>query len=247
MQRIIPKHIAAAGLSCVLCCSAAAARADDAGPSAESVFDGLWSLEFRNASQPGGTFAQTTAYETTQNMLFTASKNRFRVDKNGTFSWIERDNPFFHADSFYAYKNGTTASLSWDQEAVLKVTGQVVDTKTRTLKVTAEHWVGSGRFMDGFGGGTITASADGNTQTHYPSGRPTTTIKRRHPPDVWELKPVNIERQDLGPDQQREIVTYKASRGIKGPAGWRIAGDGNLSIMYIEVRQIRELKLVPRG
>jgi hypothetical protein len=123
MQRIIPKHIAAAGMSCVLCCSAAAARADDAGPSAESVFDGQWSLEFRNASQPGGTFAQTTAYDTTQNMLFTASKNRFRVDKNGTFAWIERDNPFFHADSFYAYKNGTTASLSWDQEAVLKVTG----------------------------------------------------------------------------------------------------------------------------
>jgi hypothetical protein len=102
--------------------------------------------------------------------------------------------------------------------------------------------------MDRMRGGTITASADGNTQTLYPNGRPTVTIRRPYTPVVeWELKPVSIERQDLGPDQQREVVTYKGSRAIKAPAGWHIAGDGNLATMHIEIRQVRELKLVPRG
>jgi len=102
--------------------------------------------------------------------------------------------------------------------------------------------------MDRYGGGTIKASADGSTQTYFPVGRPTSPpIRVPHPLVVWELKPVSIERQDLGPDQQREIVTYKASRGVKAPAAWHVPGDGNLSIMHIEIRQVRELKLVPRG
>ena len=85
MKCTVRKHLAAAGLSCVLCCGAATARADDAAPSAESVFDGEWSFEFRRATHPGGTFAQTTGYDTTQNLLFTAVKSRFQVDKNGCF------------------------------------------------------------------------------------------------------------------------------------------------------------------
>ena len=127
MRRIIPHWLAAAGLSCVLCCGAAAARADDAAHLAESVFDGQWSFEFREATQPGGMFAQSTAYDTTQNRLFTVVKSPFQVDKNGAFSWIERTNTYFHHDTFYARTNGVRSSLTWDQEGVLKATGQIVD------------------------------------------------------------------------------------------------------------------------
>jgi hypothetical protein len=74
MKRSIRRHVAAAGLSCVLCCGAAIAGADDAAPSAQSVFDGQWSFEFREATPPGGMFAQTTGFDTTQNHLFTAVK-----------------------------------------------------------------------------------------------------------------------------------------------------------------------------
>jgi hypothetical protein len=205
-------------------------------------------VRFREATPPGGLFAQTIGFDTTQNRLFTAVKSPFHVDKNGAFSWIERNNTYFHHDSFYAWKGGVRASLSWDQQGVLKATGQVIDTKTRTLKLTVERWPGSGRFMDRYGGGTITVSADGHTQTYFPVGRPTSPpIPNPHPPFVWGLKPVSIERQDLGPDQQREIVTYKGSRGVKGPAAWHILGDGNWATEHIEIRQVPELKLVPRG
>jgi hypothetical protein len=248
MKRIIPKHFAAAGLSCVLCWSVAIARADDAAPSAQSVFGGQWSFEFREATRPGGMFAQSAAYDTTQNRLFTVVKSPFQVDKNGVFSWIERNNTYFHHDTFYARTNGVRSSLSWDQVGVLKATGQVVDSKTRTLKVTVERWPGSGRYMDRSGGGTITVSADGYTQTYFPSAFPPARPNQiAHPPFVWELKPASIERQDLGPDQQRETVTYKGSRGVKGPAAWHILGDGYFTIEHIEIRQVRELKLVPRG
>ena len=113
-------------------------------------------------------FAQSAAYDTTQNRLFTVVKSPFQVDKNGAFSWIERTNTYFHHDTFYARTNGVRSSLTWDQEGVLKATGQIVDTKTRTLKVTVERWPGSGRYMDRSGGGTITVSADGYTQTYFP-------------------------------------------------------------------------------
>ncbi len=180
--------------------------------------------------------------------MFAAVKSPFQVDKTGAFSWIESQHTQWHADGFYAWKNGTRARVSWDREAFLKATGQVVDTKTRTLKVTVEWWPGSGRFMDYHGGGTITASADGHTEQYFPIGWPASQpIPTSHPPVEWELKPVSIERQDLGPDQQREIVTYKASRGVKAPAAWHVPGDGNWTTMHIEIRQVRELKLVPRG
>jgi hypothetical protein len=61
-----------------------------------------------------------------------------------------------------------------------------------------------------------------------------------------ELKPVSIEQQDQGPDQQLEIVTYKGSRGIKPPVAMHVPGDGNWATEHIEIRQVRELKLVPR-
>jgi hypothetical protein len=221
----------------------APAHAGDPAPASGSIYDGQWSCEFRVVTKPGGTPMQTIAYDSIQNQLFTAIKSSFQVDKNGSFSWEERKNSHWHADSFYTYKNGTTAFLSWDQEAILKVAGQVVDTKARTLKVTMEHWLGSGRFTDSMGGGTI----DGSSQTCFPVGRPSGRYPLPHASFVWELKPVSIEQQDLGPDQQREIVTYKGSRGIKPPLAMHCPGDGNLATEHIEIRQVRELKLVPRG
>ena len=183
-----------------------------------------------------------------ENVLFTAIKSSFQVDKNGSFSWEERKNIHFHDDSFFAWKNGLRTYNTWDQEAVLKVAGQVVDTKTRILKVTVEHWVGSGRYTQTGVDGTIVASADGISQTFFPSDKPDSQpFPIPHLSFVWELKPVSTERQDLGPDQQREIVTYKGSRGLKPSPGLYVAGDGNLVTEHIEIRQVRELKLVPRG
>jgi hypothetical protein len=223
---------------------AAPAHANDPAPPSGSIFDGQWSCEFRIVTKPGGTFVQTVAYDLIHNQLVTVVKSSFQVDKNGSFSWEERENSHSHVDDFYTPKTGAQFSLSWDQEAILKAAGQVVDTKTRALKVTVERWLGSGRFTDSMGGGTI----DGSSQTYFAVGRPSGRYPLPHASFVWELKPVSIEQQDLGPDQQREIVTYKGSRGIKSSsAPIHVAGDGNLCTEHIEIRQVRELKLVPRG
>jgi hypothetical protein len=228
---------------------AAPTQAGDPAPSSGSIYDGQWSCEFRIVTKPGGTPMQTIAYDSIQNQLFTAIKSSFQVDKNGSFSWEERKNSHWHADSFYAWKSGITSFLTWDQEAILKVAGQVVDTKTRALKVTVEHWVGSGRSTEPATDITVVASADGSTLTYFPNnGWPRSLPKPNpHPTFEWELKPINIDRQDLGPDQQREIVTYKGSRGIKPPLAMHCPGDGNLATEHIEIHQVRELKLVPRG
>ncbi len=145
----------------------------------------------------------------------------------------------YHDDDFYTRKTGEQFSLSFDQEAILKVAGHVVDTKTRALKVTVERWLGSGRFMDKFGGGTNVVNADERTQIFFSNnGWPSSLPKPvPHPTFVWELKPVSIEQQDLGPDQQREIVTYKGSRGIKPPVAMHVPGDGNEVTEHIEIRQ----------
>ena len=194
--------------------------AGDPAPSSDSIYDGQWSCEFRVVTQPGGTLIQTVGYDLIRNWLFVAVKSSFQVDKKGSFSWEERKNGHSHDDDFYTRKDGTTNFLSWDQEPILKVAGQVVDTKTRALKVTVERWTGSGRFTDSMGGGTIVAAADGSGETDFAVGRPAVTLHPPHGPFVWELKPVSIEQQDLGPDQQREIVIYKASRrgGLVPPA-----------------------------
>ena len=226
----------------------ASAAAGDPAPASGSIFDGQWSCEFRAVTKPGGTLIQTIAYDLIRNGLFVAVKSSFQVDKNGSFSWEERKNSHYHDDDFYTRKTGEQFSLSFDQEAILKVAGHVVDTKTRALKVTVESWAGSGLFVNLGGGTTFVVSADGSTQTYFPNIGPTITRHNSHPPFVWELKPVSIERQDLGPDQQREIVTYKGSRGIKPPVAIEtVAGGGDYKTEHIEIRQVRELKLVPRG
>ncbi len=151
---------------------AAPVVAGDPAPASGSIFDGQWSCEFRVVTKPGGTLVQTVAYDLIQNQLVAAVKSSFQVDKNGSFSWEERKNSHSHVDDFYTRKTGAQFSLSWDQEAILKVAGQVVDTKTRALKVTVEHWPGSGRFTDSMGGGTTVVAADGSSQTDFPDGGP---------------------------------------------------------------------------
>jgi hypothetical protein len=223
-------------------------HAGDPAPASGSIYNGQWSCEFRQATKPGGTLVKTAAYDDIVNYLEVAVKSSFQVDKNGSFSWEERKNGSCRGDRSITYIDGKTTSDSFDMAAVLKVAGQVVDAKTRALKVTVEFWAGTGRFANLGGGTTFVVSADGSTQTYFPNIGPTFTRHNPHPPFVWELKPVSIEQQDLGPDQQREIVTYKGSRGIKPPvAGETVAGGGDYATEHIEIRQVRELKLVPRG
>jgi hypothetical protein len=249
MQSIAQRALIAVGLLCVLCWDAAPAHAGDPAPSSGSIYDGQWSCEFRRVTRPAGTFVQTLGFlSSIENELFVAVKSSFQVDKNGSFSWEERKNSSCRGDTSYYLRDGKTTSDSFDMAAVLKVAGQVADAKTRALKVTVESWAGSGLFVNLGGGTTFVVSADGSTQTYFPNIGPTITRHNPHPPFVWELKPVSIERQDLSPDQQREIVTYKGSRGIKPPVAIEtVAGGGDYKTEHIEIRQVRELKLVPRG
>jgi hypothetical protein len=243
MQSIAQRALTAVGLLCVLCWDAAPVHAADPAPSSSSIYDGQWSCEFRLVTKPGGTFVTFLNHAQLENVLFTAIKSSFQVNKNGSFSWEERKNTSYHTDAVYY----PTGSYNSDRKAILKAKGQVVDAKTRTLKVTVEHWLGSGRESQG----TIVASTDETSETHYWeffSDAPPKTIPVAHLSFEYELKPVSIEQQDLGPDQQREIVTYRGSRGINpGFGGWKVAGDGYWWTEYIEIRQVRELKLVPRG
>ena len=230
MQSIAQRALTAVGLLCVLGWDAAPSHAADPAPTPNSIYDGQWSCEFRFVTKPGGViFADCI-----NNTLFTVVKSSFQVDKSGSFSWEERKNGHYHMDNFCTNKE---FSCSFDQEAILKVAGQVVDTKTRTLKVTVECWQGSGRLTNSMGGGTIAVAADGSSDTWF-TGDVTDTHPRSHPHWVYKVKPVSVEQQDLGPDQQREIVTYKVSE---------VSGRTSDTTLHIEIRQVRELKLVPRG
>ena len=111
-----------------------------------------------------------------------AIKSSFQVDKNGSFSWEERKNGQYHLDNFCTIKgNGATDFGSFDQEAILKVAGQVVDTKTRTLKVTVEHWQGNGGVTTTYGSSTIVVAADGSSDTWFSSDLPPETHSRSQP------------------------------------------------------------------
>ena len=84
-----------------------------------------------------------------------------------------------------------------------------------------------------------TVSGQGNTISIAGAGG-TVTVPLPVVPSIWELKPTSIETQDLGPDQQREIVTYRGRRQATTKSGFPVTE-------HIEVIQIRQLKLVPRG
>lgn len=240
MKHIIHLALIAAGALYVLS-GRIAARGDDPASSSNSTYDGQWSLEFGVATKPGGETTMIAEVTRTINLSFQAVKSSFQVDKSGTFAWEEREHGLFHSDQTLIDRLGHTAHPGETQQPVLRAKGQVVDKETRALKLTLEWTGGNGSFVDGRGGGTLSTTADPNTITV--TGVVSGTAPWVSTTSKWELKPSKIERQDLGPDEQREVVTYKARRTTNVPFWLR----DQSATEHIEVIQVRQLKLVPRG
>jgi hypothetical protein len=83
VRNIFRLALIAAGFDCVLP-GAVHTQAQGPAPSSGSIYDGLWSFEYRNATRPGGTRAQCAGYVVTQNILFSVVKRRFQVNKKRT-------------------------------------------------------------------------------------------------------------------------------------------------------------------
>jgi hypothetical protein len=93
MQSIAQRALIAVGLLCALCWDPAPAHANDPASSSGSIYDGQWSCEFRLVTKPGGTFVTFLNHAQLENVLFTAIKSSFQVNKNGSFSWEEHQLP----------------------------------------------------------------------------------------------------------------------------------------------------------
>lgn len=213
-------------------------------PPRTKLFDGQWSLDFFAATRPGGE-TQRVGMSTLSplNLLFRAVRSDFRVAEDGKVNWTERTNGQWHSDVVATMDSGQRSIASQTTEPLLKAKGTVDDQRKLTLTLRWSH--GSGPFIGGLGttGGTLTVSADGETLT-IKSDDGTVSLPHKYLTTEWTLQPASIEQQEQGPDMIREVTTYKARR--QGTLNeW---GSGPLPVVErIEVKQIRQLKLVPRG
>ena len=218
------------------------ASADEPSLWDDSVFEGQWSLEFSVSTKPGGaTYQLASMTVSPHNLVFQAVRGDFKVNKEGTFTWEEREHGRYHSDTTLIDRAGQHSYPAQTQQPILRARGQVAK-KTRTLTLHMDWSGGDGQFSDGRGGGSMSASADGKTWT-ISGEKGSLTIPVKYWQSDWELKPTRaVEREETSPGVQTETVTYSATRQTQLP--W----SAPLPVLErLEVIQVRHLELVPRG
>ena len=203
--------------------------------------------------KPGGeTHRVGTITLSPQNLLFQVARSDFHVGEDGKFQWMERATGQWHSDTISTDDLGQRSISVQDTEPLLLADGAVTlvdspagDEKTKTLKLTLKWSHGSGTFIGGMGNvtGTLAVSADGQTLT-ISSDKGTVSLPHKYLTTEWTLTPKSVEREEEGPDAIREVTTFEVRR--QGTLNdW---GSGPLPVAErLEVKQIRHLKLVPRG
>jgi hypothetical protein len=223
-----------------------------AEPIRSAVFEGQWYLEYIVATKLGGETQQVGNLTLSPiNLSFRAGRGDFRVADDGTFNWTERTDGQWHSDVVVTDSAGQRSFPAETTEPLLTVEGTVVvttndsgeDEKKLTLTLKWTH--GSGTFIrgDGATGGVLIVSPDGTTVTSISSDG-SASWPAKYLTTEWTLTPISVERREEGPDVLREVTTFK-SRRQSTLNEW---GSGPLPVIErIEVKQIRHMKLVPRG
>jgi hypothetical protein len=216
-------------------------------------FEGQWSLEYFVATKPGGETHQVGILTLSPiNLLFQVARSEFQVGEDGKFNWTERSGGQWHSDTVSTDSLGQRSISVQDTEPLLVADGTITlvdaamgDEKTKSLELKLKWSHGSGTFIGGVGNvtGTLAVSGDGQTLT-VTSDKGAVSMPHTYLTTQWTLTPKSVEREEEGPDMIREVTTFQARR--QGTlSDW---GSGALPVVErIEVKQIRHLKLVPRG
>jgi hypothetical protein len=212
-------------------------------------FDGEWTLTFDVATPPGGVALPWNPH---YHMAFHASKRSFQVKADGTFAWREVDDGSYKTNSTVNVA-GTQTEVWASHQALLKAGGQATATLTppgspqpydRSLEVNLDWSAGNGAYGGNHGGGgTYIVDAAGEQMTVSGVNAPPTTLPVTYLNAKWELKPASTIREEISPGQIRETITYKESRQTELPS---MVGKYKVT-ERIEVKQMRNLGLVPRG
>ena len=114
----------------------------------------------------------------------------------------------------------------------------------RSLEVDLEYTGGNGAYGDSRGGsGAYSVDSAGEQMTVTGVGGPPTTIPVTYWQAKWSLKPARIVREEISPDEVRETTTYEGSREAENATSL-----GKYKVTErIEIKQVRNLNLVPRG
>lgn len=229
----------------IACLTAMAGGAEPPG----GKFEGQWSLELQISTKPGGeTLEGAGAVTSPIHIQITAANPSFTVSEEGKFSWDSRDFGSSQVTKHAAYTGGGTSDTSEQTRVLLKAQGSVSD--QRVLTIDPQWTIGNGQIWT-FGSrgviyiGTYTLSGDGSTLSVSTSGNVpgawgTHTLPVTYDGKPWTLAPASIEQQEIVPEVVREIVTYRAQR--QGTYGGAVPVTER-----IEIKQVRYLKLIPRG
>lgn len=217
-------------------------------------FDGEWSLEFRVNTRPGG-----ASFTTTQGIAvspyhfnFQAPINNFRFQQDRSVKLEKREGTSLSIRQTAR----TSVVVMWDRQ---KHQGRIHvegagsgEGDDRQLKLKIRWGLSSGVAFssDNFGTSQTTRSqmSEDGTQITLSNEAGTGTFAFDLWKSEWELKPTAIEQREVGEDVIEERATYRGRRTIRlspmDPGGF---SPPLPVIEEIELKQVRQLNLVPRG
>jgi hypothetical protein len=214
-----------------------------------SKFDGQWSLELQISTKPGGETLQAAGAVTSPiHIQIRAANPSFTVDDSGKFSWDSRDCGRSHVAKHAAYTGGGTSDTSEQTRVLLKVQGSV--SERRVLTIDPQWTSGNGQLWTTTSTGAIflgcySVSGDGSsisisTSGNLPGDYRTYTLPIKYQGAPWTLSPTSIEQHEISADVIREVAKYRAQR--QGTYAGAVP-----VIERLEIKQVRNLELVPRG
>lgn len=217
-------------------------------------FNGQWSLDFRVDTRPGGeTFTtrqggEVSAYE----LHFQASRGSFRLqdDRSLKLDILESSSLIIRSTTRFG---AVTMQDRQRHRGRMHIEGAGSgEQDDRRLKLTIRWGLSSGVGIstDSFGTSQTTRSqmsADG-TQLTLSNEAGTGTFAFDLWKSEWELKPSSLEKREVSSDVIVETATYEGRRNTRlaplDPGGF----SPPLPVTEeIELKQVRQLKLVPRG
>jgi hypothetical protein len=223
-----------------------------ADPPRSALFDGEWSLTFRVDTKPGGESFTTTqgVAVSSYDLHFSATMPSFRFANDRSLNPEIRDNTRLSVSSTARFGDVTW----WDRQSysgLVKVTGKGSgEAHDRQVNMTLSWSMAQGiGFTRDSAGTSMTyrSSQDGSKLTiTNEAGTGTFTFEPWK--STWELKPERIEQVEISPDEMIETATYRGRRSVRltplDPKGF----SPPLPVSEeIELKQVRPLKLVPRG
>jgi hypothetical protein len=244
-RQVIRLTLPFAALLCAIIATSTPAPAQQ--PAATNPFAGEWSLEFHVVTPPGG--ATMTVPNDTQhvNLLLQVSREEFTVAADGALRWEQRDEGHLHWDNTSSLIGSTWVQ---DQTPVLRVVGQATATPARAgaahtydRQLTLDlAWTGGNGSGIGHAGPpwVVSISADGSTWTTLGHNKAVPYEKSQ-----FDLRPANVQREELAPDVIRETTTYRGSRQ-RGTIDFTAPYSVSIT-ERIEIKHVHYLDLVPRG